>query len=104
MSPANARHGGGPLIVVSNREPYLHRRRTDGTVVPVPTTGGVAVALDALMRERGGTWIAHGAGEADREVVDAHGRVRVPPDAPAYTLRRVWLTPEEERGYYQGFS
>jgi trehalose 6-phosphate synthase len=62
------------------------------------------VALDALMRERGGTWIAHGAGEADREVVDAHGRVRVPPDAPAYTLRRVWLTPEEERRYYEGFS
>jgi trehalose 6-phosphate synthase len=70
----------------------------------VPTTGGVAVALDALMRGRGGTWIAHGAGEADREVADANGRVRVPPDAPAYTLRRVWLTPEEERRYYEGFS
>ena len=52
-------------------------------MVPVATTGGVAVALDSLMRERGGTWIAHGAGEADREVADANGRVRVPPDAPA---------------------
>jgi trehalose 6-phosphate synthase len=104
MTAVSARHGGGPLIVVSNREPYLHRRRTDGTVVPVPTTGGVAVALDALMRGRGGTWIAHGAGEADREVTDAKGRVRVPPDAPAYTLRRVWLTPDEERCYYEGFS
>jgi trehalose 6-phosphate synthase len=72
--------------------------------VPVPATGGVAVALDAFMRERGGTWIAHGAGEADRDVVDAHGRVGVPSDAPAYTLRRIWLTPEEERGYYLGFS
>ena len=72
--------------------------------MPVATTGGVAVALDAFMRERGGTWIAHGAGEADREVVDAYGRVRVPPDAPAYTLRRVWLTPEEVRHYYEGLS
>ena len=104
MSAVSARQGRGPLIVVSNREPYLHRRRTDGTVVPVPTTGGVAVALDSLMRERGGTWIAHGAGEADREVADANGRVRVPPDAPAYTLRRIWLTQEEVHRYYEGFS
>ena len=56
------------------------------------------------MRERGGTWIAHGAGEADFDAADANGRVRVPPDAPAYTLHRIWLTPEEERGYYLGFS
>jgi trehalose-6-phosphate synthase len=104
MSAVSARQGRGPLIVVSNREPYLPRRRTDGTVVPVATTGGVAVALDSLMRERGGTWIAHGAGEADREVADANGRVRVPPDAPAYTLRRIWLTQEEVHRYYEGFS
>ena len=93
-----------PLVVVSNREPYLHKHRSDGAVIAVPTTGGVAVALDALMRERGGTWIAHGAGDADREVVDAHDRVRVPPDAPAYTLRRIWLTPDEENRYYNGFA
>jgi trehalose 6-phosphate synthase len=96
--------GAGPLFVVSNREPYLHQRRPDGTVVAVPTTGGVAVALDALMRERGGTWIAHGAGAADREVVDASDHVRVPPDEPSYTLRRIWLTADEERRYYGGFS
>jgi trehalose 6-phosphate synthase len=92
------------LIVVSNREPYMHVRRADGHVAAVPTTGGVATALDALMRERGGTWIAHGAGDADRKVVDDHDRVAVPPDAPAYTLRRVWLTPLEERRYYNGFA
>ncbi len=68
------------------------------------TPGGVAVALDALMRERGGVWIAHGAGDADREVVDARDHVAVPPDDPAYTLRRVWLTKDEEQGYYNGFS
>ena len=70
----------------------------------MPTTGGVAVALDALMRDRGGTWIAHGAGDADRDVVDAHDRVGVPPEAPAYTLRRIWLTPDEEQRYYNGFA
>jgi len=92
------------LIVVSNREPYLHETAEDGSVTAVPTTGGVSVALDALMRERGGTWIAHGAGDADRQVCDDGDRVRVPPDAPAYELHRVWLTEEEERHYYGGFS
>jgi trehalose 6-phosphate synthase len=90
--------------VVSNREPYLHETAEDGSVTAVPTTGGVSVALDALMRERGGTWIAHGAGNADRQVCDDGDRVRVPPDAPAYDLHRVWLTEDEERDYYGGFS
>ena len=88
---------GRPLIVVSNREPYQHVRRDDGSIAVAPTTGGVSVALDALMRERGGTWIAYGAGNADADVVDANDRVTVPPDKPSYTLRRVWLSPEEER-------
>ena len=70
----------------------------------VPTTGGVSVALDALMRERGGTWIAHGAGDADRQVCDSRNRVRVPSDAPAYDLHRIFLSEEEERRYYGGFS
>jgi trehalose-6-phosphate synthase len=95
---------GRPLIVVSNREPYLHVRRDDGSIAVAPTTGGVSVALDALMRQRGGTWIAYGAGDADAEVVDANDRVAVPPDEPSYMLRRVWLSPEEERRYYSGFS
>src|SRR5688500_2661172 len=92
------------ILVVSNREPYLHRRGDDGQIRWVHTPGGVSVALDALMRERGGVWIADGAGDADREVVDAHDRVAVPPDHPAYTLRRIWLTPEDEQRYYNGFS
>ena len=93
-----------PLVVVSNREPYLHSRADDGTIAWEPTTGGVAVALDALMRERGGVWIAHGAGNADREVVDDNDRLVVPPDAPSYTLRRIWLTEAEEHHYYEGFA
>jgi trehalose 6-phosphate synthase len=98
------RDAGRPLIVVSNREPYLHVHRPDGSIAVVATTGGVAVALDALMRERGGTWIAHGAGNADAEVVDSHGRVAVPPKEPSYTLRRIWLSQEEEKRYYNGFA
>ncbi len=93
-----------PLVVVSNREPYQHTRDRDGSVQWSPTTGGVAVALDALMRERGGVWIAHGSGDADRDVVDEHDRVVVPPDHPGYTLRRLWLTAEEAKQYYEGFA
>jgi trehalose-6-phosphate synthase len=93
-----------PLIVVSNREPYLHTRRPDGSIAVASTTGGVSVALDALMRERGGTWIAAGAGNADAEVVDDDDRVAVPPNAPSYLLRRIWLSVDDERRYYNGFA
>jgi len=93
-----------PLIVVSNREPYLHAYDRDGRVTVSAATGGVAVALDALMRERGGVWIAHGAGAADRVVVDARDKVRVPPDNPAYDLRRLWIDPAEFASYYGGFA
>jgi trehalose-6-phosphate synthase len=72
--------------------------------VATATTGGVAVALDALMRQRGGTWIAHGAGEADRQVSDENDCIRMPPDGPAYTLHRIWLSQEEERRYLSGFA
>ncbi len=96
---------GGGLVVVSNREPWMHEYATDGsTSSRAPTPGGVSVALDALMRERGGVWVAHGAGAADREVTDEHDSVEVPPEAPAYRLRRLWLTPEQIDGYYAGFS
>lgn len=95
---------GGGLVVVSNREPWMHQRTEDGRIEAKPTPGGVSVALDALMRERGGVWIAHGAGSADRDVVDEHDSVEVPPDAPAYRLRRIWLTEAQVEGYYAGFS
>ncbi|HXD21018.1 MAG TPA: trehalose-6-phosphate synthase [Vicinamibacterales bacterium] len=93
-----------PLLVVSNREPYLHVRREDGSVTWTSATGGVAVALDALMRERGGTWIAHGAGSADRYVVDAADKVLVPPEHPSYALRRLWLEEPTFSAYYGGFA
>ncbi|HEY7662946.1 MAG TPA: trehalose-6-phosphate synthase [Xanthobacteraceae bacterium] len=94
---------GTEIIVVSNREPYIHNRSADGVGVQTPASGLVA-AIEPVMRACGGTWIAHGSGSADREVVDARDRIRVPPEAPAYTLRRVWLSDEEQDGYYYGFA
>jgi len=93
-----------PLMVLSNREPYLHMTQPDGSTRVASATGGVAVALDALMRERGGVWIAHGAGTADREVVDAGDRVQVPPESPSYALRRLWLEEPTFSAYYAGFA
>jgi trehalose 6-phosphate synthase len=93
-----------PLIVVSNREPYLHNYDEQQRITYTPATGGVAVALDALMRDRGGVWIAYGDGSADRAVADAQGKVSVPPESPSYHLRRLWLPSEEYAAYYGGFA
>src|SRR4026207_1131493 len=92
------------LIVLSNREPYLHQTAEDGSAVAAPTPGGVSVALDALMRQQGGTWIAHGAGDADRQVSDENDCVRVPPGEPMYTLHRRWRGDARERQYLAGFA
>jgi trehalose 6-phosphate synthase len=93
-----------PLVVLSNREPYLHMAQADGCARVVAATGGVAIALDSLMRERGGVWIAHGAGTADRSVVDAQDKVQVPADAPSYALRRLWFEEPTFSAYYSGFA
>lgn len=92
------------MIVVSNREPYIHNRGDDGRPLLQFPASGMVTALEPIMRACAGTWIAHGSGTADRQVVDIHDRIRVPPGDPAYLLRRVWLTQEEEEGYYYGFS
>jgi trehalose 6-phosphate synthase len=94
---------GGQLVVVSNREPYMHELREGKPRLIVPA-GGLVTALDPVLQACGGVWVAHGSGEADRQMVDARGRLAVPPDEPTYTLRRVWLSREEEQGYYYGFS
>jgi trehalose 6-phosphate synthase len=96
---------GDEVIVVSNREPYIHVRQNGSIMVRRPASG-LVTALEPIMRACSGTWIAHGGGSADREVVDSHDRLTVPPppEKAAYQLRRVWLTEEEEAGYYYGFS
>ncbi len=93
----------GPLVVVSNREPYVsvHRGKEIETVVPA---SGLVTALEPILRACNGTWIASASGDADKETVDEQNCLRVPPDKPEYTLKRVWITKEEEEGYYNGFS
>ena len=91
------------LIVVSNREPYVHERVGDAIKLHVPASGLVS-ALEPITRTCRGTWIAHGSGSADMETVDAQDRVPVPPSDPSYMLRRVWLSDEEYNGYYSGFA
>lgn len=99
----HARLGDRKLIVVANREPYIHRYR--GTQIEcIRPASGMAVALHPIMAAAGGTWIAHGSGDADHATVDAANRVEVPPEDPSYLLRRVWLTREQEEGFYYGLS
>ena len=99
-----AARSDGRVIIVANREPFAHQRGADGRIVVQQSTSGLVTASEPLVRRTGGVWIAHGNGSADREVVDRWDGVMVPPAAPEYRLRRVWLTPEEERGYYDGFA
>ena len=91
------------LYVVSNREPYSHTRKGRELDVVVPPSG-LVTALEPILCACDGTWIAHGSGDADRETVDERDHLRVPPDDPRYTLRRLWLSKEEEEGYYFGFA
>jgi trehalose 6-phosphate synthase len=96
---------GERIVILANREPYIHERSADGGgVTVVHPASGLVTALEPVMRACSGTWIAHGGGSADLETADRHGRIRVPPGEESYVLRRVSLTPEEEKGYYYGFS
>lgn len=94
-----------PLFVVSNREPCMHiRNEKDHGISYLVPASGLVTALQPVLIACDGTWIAHGSGSADRETVDKRDHLRVPTDHPSYTLRRVWLSDEEEKGYYEGFS
>jgi trehalose 6-phosphate synthase len=94
---------GSRLVVVSNRQPYMHQRNGRSIEVIVPASG-LVTGLEPILNACDGTWIAHGNGDADAEMVDQHDHLRVPPDDPRYTLRRVWLSKDEEEGYYYGFA
>src|SRR5207245_4445093 len=94
---------GNDVIVVSNREPYIHVRN-DGSVRMQRPASGLVTALEPVMRACSGTWIAHGSGSGDRETVDRHDRIAVPPEHPLYQVRRIWLSKEQEEGYYYGFA
>ncbi|HTL71323.1 MAG TPA: trehalose-6-phosphate synthase [Candidatus Eisenbacteria bacterium] len=97
------RLGGRPLFVVSNREPYMHLKKGKEIECIVPASG-LVTAVEPVLKACGGTWIAQGSGSGDRETVDKDDKLKVPPEEPQYVLRRVWVTKEEEEGYYYGFS
>lgn len=92
-----------PLFVVSNREPYMHIRNGKQIECIVPASG-LVTALEPVLNACGGTWVAQATGNADRETVDKDDKIRVPPQEPKYTLRRVWISKELEEGFYSGFS
>ncbi|MDH5770284.1 MAG: trehalose-6-phosphate synthase [Candidatus Bathyarchaeota archaeon] len=96
--------GGRRLVLVSNREPYTHKKRTDGNIMCVRGSGGLVAALDPMMQSTGGLWVAWGSGNVDFTVSDDRGRVKVPPEKPSYTLRRVRLSSRDVTQYYYGFS
>jgi len=100
---ARTRLGGAKLVVVANREPFVHLYDGDDIRCMRPASG-LTTALDPVLRACNGVWVAHGSGDADRAAADERGRVAVPPEDPSYVLRRVWLSKEEEQGYYYGFS
>jgi len=95
---------GDDVLIVSNREPYIHVRRKDNVIEIQRPASGLVTALEPVMRACSGTWIAHGAGSADRDTVDRQDHVMVPPERPSYRIRRVWLSEAEEKGYYDGFA
>ncbi|MEN9306368.1 MAG: hypothetical protein RL173_300 [Fibrobacterota bacterium] len=95
---------GERILVLANREPYIHQTNPDGSISVQHPASGLVTALEPVLRACSGTWIAHGSGTADRQSVDSKDRVAVPPDNPCYQLRRVWLGETEENGFYYGFS
>ena len=100
-----AKLGENALFVVSNREPYMHVvDEPTGTPKCIRPASGVVTAIHPILCACGGTWIAHGSGNADRRFVNSKNKLGVPPDDNRYILKRVWLNKEEEEGYYYGFS
>ena len=95
---------GEKIVILANREPYVHQYTPDGGIEVQHPASGLVTALEPIMRACSGVWVAHGNGSADRDTVDRNDHVRVPPDEESYHIRRVWLSEEEQQGYYYGFS
>ena len=93
-----------PIFIVSNREPYEHYYDSKGKIDYRVPAGGVVTAIEPVMTACNGTWIAWGSGDADKAAVDRDDKIKVPPNEPKYTLKRIWLSDEEVSGYYNGFS
>ncbi|MGA9070323.1 MAG: trehalose-6-phosphate synthase, partial [Terracidiphilus sp.] len=95
---------GEKIVILANREPYIHQYTADGKIEVQHPASGLVTALEPIMRACSGVWVAHGSGSADHETVDRNDHVRVPPNEESYHIRRVWLSEEKQQGYYYGFS
>lgn len=95
---------GERIVILANREPYIHEKRPDGNIEIMHPASGLVSALEPVMRACSGVWVAHGSGSADRETVDRYDHVKVPPGEESYEIRRVWVSEEEQQGHYYGFS
>lgn len=95
---------GEKVVILANREPYVHHRMPNGEIEVRHPASGLVTALEPIMRACSGVWVAHGSGSADRETVDRNDHVSVPPGEDSYYIRRVWLSEEEQQGYYYGFA
>lgn len=96
--------GGGRLVVVANREPYIHDRSQSGDITVRHSVGGLVTGIEPLLRASAGTWIAQATGSGDDAGVDAQGRIAVPPGRNEYTLRRIFIGDDDRRGFYDGLS
>jgi trehalose 6-phosphate synthase len=92
------------LIVLANRAPYQHSHEASGGLVATRSASGVVNAVEPLLRAGSGVWVGEGVGTADRAAIDARDGVMIQTDAHRYRLRRVFLEPNERRGYYEGFA
>lgn len=97
------RIGNYTMFIVSSAEPYSHGYVKDKIEVS-RGHGGLVTAMEPILKLNGGTWIAHGRGAADKEVVDVHDHIEMPPNKDYYTLRRIWITKKNLKGWYYGFS
>jgi len=95
---------GERVVVLANREPYIHQYDENRNIRVMHPASGLVTAIEPVMEACSGVWIAHGSGSADRDTVDSKDHVMVPPGKESYALRRIWLTTEEEKGYYYGFA
>ena len=85
---------GEKIVILANREPYIHQRTPTGQIEVQHPASGLVTALEPVMRACSGVWVAHGSGSADRETVDRHdsrrraARRRVLSHPPRVAFRR----------------
>jgi trehalose 6-phosphate synthase len=91
------------FMVVSSAEPYVHNFSKDAIRVD-RAPGGLVTGVEPILKANKGLWIAHGRGTADKDVVDANDKIKLPPRKTAYTLKRLWVNKKNLKGWYYGFS